>query len=139
MDKAFVDKRTSGFEEARRALAEQSWEELEALSGATRDEMLRLARLLGQAKSAVLVWSMGITQHAFGEDNVRSIVNLALARGFLGRDNCGLMPIRGHSGVQGGAEMGAYATGLPGGLPITQKMPRNLLIFGDLRCRPRPA
>ncbi|MEU7859402.1 FdhF/YdeP family oxidoreductase [Nonomuraea sp. NPDC049141] len=129
VDKAFVDQRTSGFEEVRRALAEQSWEELEALSGATRDDMLRLARLLGEAKSAVLVWSMGITQHAFGEDNVRSIVNLALARGFLGRDNCGLMPIRGHSGVQGGAEMGAYATGLPGGLPIT---PENAAKFTDI-------
>ncbi|MBT2224556.1 FdhF/YdeP family oxidoreductase [Nonomuraea sp. NEAU-A123] len=129
VDKAFVDQRTSGFEEVRRALADQTWEELEALSGATRDEMLRLARLLGEAKSAVLVWSMGITQHAFGEDNVRSIVNLALARGFLGRDNCGLMPIRGHSGVQGGAEMGAYATGLPGGLPIT---PENAAKFTDI-------
>ncbi|MEV0350499.1 FdhF/YdeP family oxidoreductase [Nonomuraea sp. NPDC050680] len=129
VDKAFVDQRTSGFAEVRQALADQSWEALEALSGSTRDEMLRLARLLGEAKSAVLVWSMGITQHAFGEDNVRSIVNLALARGFLGRDNCGLMPIRGHSGVQGGAEMGAYATGLPGGLPIT---PENAAKFTDI-------
>ncbi|MCK2221256.1 FdhF/YdeP family oxidoreductase [Actinomadura sp. ATCC 31491] len=129
VDKAFVDRRTSGFEEARRAVAGQSWEELEALSGASREDMLRLARLLGEARSAVLVWSMGITQHAYGEDNVRAIVNLALARGFLGRDKCGLMPIRGHSGVQGGAEMGAYATGLPGGLPIT---PENAARFSEL-------
>src|SRR5262249_39532883 len=48
-------------------------------------------------------------------DSVRAIVNLALARGNVGRDGSGLMPIRGHSGVQGGAEMGAYATALPGG------------------------
>ncbi|NUT44157.1 MAG: FdhF/YdeP family oxidoreductase [Thermoactinospora sp.] len=129
IDKAFVDSRTSGFDSVRQALAEQSWEELEALSGSTRAEMLHLARLLGEAKSAVFVWSMGITQHAFGEDNVRSIVNLALARGFVGRDRCGLMPIRGHSGVQGGAEMGAYATGLPGGLPIT---PENAAKFSGL-------
>jgi predicted molibdopterin-dependent oxidoreductase YjgC len=46
-------------------------------------------------------------------------VNLALARGNVGRDGAGLMPIRGHSGVQGGAEMGAYATALPGGVPVT--------------------
>ena len=59
---------------------------------------------------------MGVTQHASGEDNVRAIVNLALTRGFVGRDMCGLMPIRGHSGVQGGAEMGAYATAFPGGV-----------------------
>ncbi|MEU4516203.1 FdhF/YdeP family oxidoreductase [Nonomuraea wenchangensis] len=129
VDKEFVGERTSGFEDACRAVAAQSWEELEALSGASRDDMLRLARLLGEARSAVLVWSMGITQHAYGEDNVRAIVNLALARGFLGRDNCGLMPIRGHSGVQGGAEMGAYATGLPGGLPVT---PENAARFTEL-------
>ncbi|GAA3242424.1 FdhF/YdeP family oxidoreductase [Nonomuraea helvata] len=129
VDKEFVDRRTSGFEELRAELAGQSWEELEALSGASRDDMYRLARLLGEAKSAVLVWSMGITQHTYGEDNVRSIVNLALARGFVGRDKCGLMPIRGHSGVQGGAEMGAYATGLPGGLPIT---PENATKFTDM-------
>ncbi|MFF4191303.1 FdhF/YdeP family oxidoreductase [Nonomuraea sp. NPDC001831] len=129
VDKAFVSGRTSGFEEARKAVEAQSWAELEALSGATKEQMFRLAELLGRARSAVLVWSMGITQHAYGEDNVRAIVNLALARGFLGRDKCGLMPIRGHSGVQGGAEMGAYATGFPGGLPITSA---NAAKFTDL-------
>lgn len=129
VDKEFVDRHTTGFEHARRAVAEQSWETLEALSGSTRDDMLKLARMLGEARSAVLVWSMGVTQHTYGEDNVRAIVNLALARGFVGRDGCGLMPIRGHSGVQGGAEMGAYATGLPGGLPIT---PENAAKFSEL-------
>ncbi|MEV0591832.1 FdhF/YdeP family oxidoreductase [Nonomuraea cavernae] len=129
VDKVFVDEHTTGFERLRRTVSEQSWEELEALSGASREEMFRLARLLGEAKSAVLVWSMGITQHTYGEDNVRAIVNLALARGFVGRDHCGLMPIRGHSGVQGGAEMGAYATGLPGGLPITAE---NTAAFTEL-------
>ncbi|NAS24546.1 FdhF/YdeP family oxidoreductase [Herbidospora sp. NEAU-GS84] len=124
LDEAFIADRTKDFEEARAAVESQSWEELEALSGATKAEMYELARLLGEAKSAVLVWSMGVTQHTYGEDNVRAIVNLALARGFLGRDHCGLMPIRGHSGVQGGAEMGAYATGLPGGLPITEEHTR---------------
>ncbi|GII90963.1 FdhF/YdeP family oxidoreductase [Sinosporangium siamense] len=129
VDETFVDKHTRDFDEAVRAVEEQSWEELEALSGATRQQMFELARLLGEAKSAVLVWSMGITQHTYGEDNVRAIVNLALARGFVGRDHCGLMPIRGHSGVQGGAEMGAYATGLPGGLPITEE---NAKKFSDM-------
>ena len=55
------------------------------------------------------------------EDNVRAIVNLALARGFVGREHCGLMPIRGHSGVQGGAEMGCYATSLPGHRPVGER------------------
>src|SRR5438034_4110648 len=69
---------------------------------------------------------MGMTQHVCGTENVQSIINLALARGNVGRPGAGLMPIRGHSGVQGGAEMGAYATTLPGGIPITPETARSL-------------
>jgi predicted molibdopterin-dependent oxidoreductase YjgC len=61
---------------------------------------------------------MGITQHRDSVASVQAIVNLGLARGNVGRDGAGLMPLRGHSGVQGGAEMGAYATALPGGAPV---------------------
>ena len=74
--------------------------------------------MIRDARTAVLVWSMGITQHAFGGDTVQMILNLGLLKGYVGRERCGLMPIRGHSGVQGGAEMGAYSTGFPGGKPI---------------------
>jgi predicted molibdopterin-dependent oxidoreductase YjgC len=80
--------------------------------------MEEFAALIGRARTGVFVWSMGITQHPWGGDAVQSILNLGLLKGFVGRDKCGLMPIRGHSGVQGGAEMGAYATALPGGLPV---------------------
>jgi molybdopterin-dependent oxidoreductase alpha subunit len=119
IDRAFVDGHTVGFDELRSALDAQSWHELERRSGSTRAEMRAFAEMVGQARTAVFVWSMGVTQHDIGEDNVRAIINLGLARGFVGRPNCGLMPIRGHSGVQGGAEMGAYATAFPGGLPVT--------------------
>jgi predicted molibdopterin-dependent oxidoreductase YjgC len=54
------------------------------------------------------------------------ILNLGLARGYVGRDKCGLMPIRGHSSVQGGAEMGAYSTVFPGGKPINTENARSL-------------
>ena len=64
------------------------------------------------------MWSMGITQHRDGVANVRAIVDLALARGFVGREKCGLMPIRGHSGVQGGAEVGAVPNQFPGGVAV---------------------
>ncbi|MFQ5459652.1 MAG: FdhF/YdeP family oxidoreductase [Anaerolineae bacterium] len=118
VDRAFVDRHTAGYGEFVASLEGQGWEALERLSGASREEMRAFARMVGQAETAVFVWSMGITQHAFGEDNVRAIVNLALTKGFVGRDGCGLMPIRGHSGVQGGAEMGAYATAFPGGRAV---------------------
>jgi anaerobic selenocysteine-containing dehydrogenase len=99
-------------------LAAQPWEELERRAGATRADMAELGEMVGRARRAIFVWSMGVTQHPFGEDNVRAIINLGLSRGFVGREGCGLMPIRGHSGVQGGAEMGAYATVFPGGLAV---------------------
>jgi molybdopterin-dependent oxidoreductase alpha subunit len=121
IDGDFVEDHATGFAELAAALDEQPWEELERLSGSSREEMLELARMLAKAETAVLVWSMGVTQHECGEGNVRSIINLALAKGFVGRDRCGLMPIRGHSGVQGGAEMGAYATVFPGGQPLTEE------------------
>jgi molybdopterin-dependent oxidoreductase alpha subunit len=121
VDHDFIANHTAGFDEVRAALDAQSFEELEAQAGVPRSEMEALARLLGEAQTAVLVWSMGITQHEFGEDNVRAIINLGLTKGFVGRDKCGLMPIRGHSGVQGGAEMGAYSTVLPGGLALNDE------------------
>ncbi len=119
VDRSFVDAHTTGFDQTREALERTSWESLEQLAGCTRAEIADFAEMIGAANTCVLVWSMGATQHAYGEDNVRAIVNLGLSKGFVGRERCGLMPIRGHSGVQGGAEMGAYSTVLPGGLPIT--------------------
>ena len=118
LDQQFVDGHTTGWPELHEKLGERSWEELEAASGLSRGEMLEFARTVGEARRGVLVWSMGVTQHERGEDNVRAIVNLGLARGWVGREGCGLMPIRGHSGVQGGAEMGCYSTALPGGAPV---------------------
>ncbi len=118
-DRAFIEQHTTGFEALRANLDAHSWDQLEGLSGTSREEMSAFAQMVGEARTAVFVWSMGITQHEFGEDNVRAIINLGLSRGFVGREGCGLMPIRGHSGVQGGAEMGAYSTVFPGGLSLT--------------------
>jgi molybdopterin-dependent oxidoreductase alpha subunit len=120
VDRQFVDNHTTGFTELASELEQQPWEKLERLSGLPKAEMEAFGDMLGAARTCVLVWSMGVTQHAYGEDNVRAIVNLGLAKGFVGRKGCGLMPIRGHSGVQGGAEMGAYSTVLPGGAPVNQ-------------------
>ncbi len=126
IDTDFIDGHTAGFGEVRLALGETPWERIEAGCGLPRAEIFDLADRLGQADRAVFVWSMGVTQHVCGVDNVRAIVNLALSRGFVGRDGCGLMPIRGHSGVQGGAEMGAYATAFPGGVPVNEENARAL-------------
>jgi molybdopterin-dependent oxidoreductase alpha subunit len=106
IDDAFVAARTSGFEEARAAALGHDWERLERDSGTTRAEMRRFAEALRGARSGIFVWSMGLTQHAHGVETIQALVNVGLARGWVGRENVGLMPIRGHSGVQGGAEVG---------------------------------
>jgi molybdopterin-dependent oxidoreductase alpha subunit len=119
VDHAFITSRTEGFAELQAHLSATPWEELEKGAGSSQAEMQRLAKMLAKARSAVFVWSMGITQHSHGVENVRAIVNLALARGFVGREYCGLMPIRGHSGVQGGGEMGCVPNHLPGNVALT--------------------
>ena len=118
-DRGFIRNHTAGFEALEAELKKLEFAQLESQSGLSRASMEEFAALIHEAKIAVLVWSMGITQHAFGGDTVQMILNLGLTKGFVGRDKCGLMPIRGHSSVQGGAEMGAYSTAFPGGKPIT--------------------
>ena len=117
-DERFIAEHTTGFAELKAALAAHAWETFEAAAGASREEMLRFARMLAGAKSGIFVWSMGITQHRDGVANVRAIVDLALARGFIGRPHSGLVPIRGHSGVQGGAEVGCVPNQFPGGVAV---------------------
>ena len=118
LDHDFIAQRTAGFADLESLLARTSWESLESAAGLARADMLRFAMQYARAKSAVFVYSMGLTQHRFGVDNVRAVVNLALARGMLGREKCGIMPIRGHSGVQGGSECGVDPDKLPGGFEV---------------------
>jgi len=115
LDRAFIEAHTTGFDVLADALAAQPWEDLERAAGLPRREMERFAALYASARTTVFVWSMGLTQHHFGVENVAAVVNLALARGMLGRPRTGLMPIRGHSGVQGAAECGSVPALLPGG------------------------
>lgn len=121
VDEKFIYEHCEDFSELVKHLSSQTWEMLEANSGASRNEMLRFAKMLAEAKSAVFVWSMGLTQHVFGVDNVKALINICLARGFIGREKCGLMAIRGHSGVQAGAEVGAVPWQFPGGEPVTEE------------------
>ncbi|HEY6146866.1 MAG TPA: molybdopterin-dependent oxidoreductase, partial [Thermoanaerobaculia bacterium] len=106
VDRSFVEARTRGFLEAAAAVRSQTWSDLEASSGAAEEEMRAFAALLIERPRAHFVWSMGLTQHAHGVDTIRALMNLGLARGLPGRRGCGMTPIRGHSGVQGGAEVG---------------------------------
>ena len=117
-DEAFVSARTNGAAELRERLKAQSWSELVADAGVEVDEMRRFAETYRGVTRAVFIYSMGLTQYEFGVDNVRMVVSLALARGMIGRPGTGVMPIRGHSGVQGSAECGADPEKLPGAVGL---------------------
>lgn len=122
----FLNRHVSGWEQFQEQLRSRDWASLESFSGAPQSAMTAFAQLLHQSSNAVFVWSMGITQHVNGADAVAMILNTGLLRGYVGRPLNGFMPIRGHSGVQGGAEMGAYATAFPGGLPIHSENAKSL-------------
>ena len=106
VDEAFIRERTSGWDDTRSRAVAVEWRALEGESGSSEAEMRAFAALLAARPNTVFVWSMGLTQHAHGVDTVKALMNVALARGLPGREHRGVMPIRGHSGVQGGAEVG---------------------------------
>ncbi len=136
LDHDFIAKHTWGFDDLKAALAEQSWETLEQRSGLSKGLMQRFADLYGQARSAVFVYTMSLTQHEFAVQNVQAIVNLALARGMLGREKCGIMPIRGHSGVEGAGECGTEPDKFPGGFSVNEETARR---FSNLWKHPVPS
>lgn len=106
----FIEESTEGFTAFQEGVRRLSWEELEQRSGVRRSTMAEIATMYARAPSAVFGWTMGITHHEHGVQNVRAIVNLALLRGMLGRPCAGLLPIRGHSNVQAMGSVGVTPT-----------------------------
>ncbi len=100
-DGAFINAYCHGFDEWRSAVAATTWDEIVDLTGVARDAIMRVARAYAEATNAVFAWGMGITHHLNGVANVEAIANLALMRGMIGKPNAGLLPLRGHSNVQG--------------------------------------
>jgi molybdopterin-dependent oxidoreductase alpha subunit len=121
VDKAFISEHTAGFDAMVEKVRAATWPELEKASGLSREDMERFAATYAKSRHAIIVYSMGLTQHRFGVDNVRAICNLALARGNVGREKTGIIPIRGHSGVQGTAECGVDPEQLPGGIKLSDE------------------
>lgn len=101
VDEAFVLRATEGFEEFKHYVCGLSWREIEEGSGVPEETVRHMARRYLDAKHAVFAWCMGITHHTHGVANIHTICNLAFLRGMVGRKNAGLLPIRGHSNVQG--------------------------------------
>jgi molybdopterin-dependent oxidoreductase alpha subunit len=106
VDSGFIEQATEGFAGFRARVLATPWETIERASGVRHGQIEQAARLYAGARSAVFGWAMGITHHVHGVENVRMIANLAMLRGMVGRPRAGLLPIRGHSNVQGMGTVG---------------------------------
>lgn len=105
-DEKYLERYCHGWPELREHLRELNWPDIHDKSGASQAEINAIARLYAEARNVVFCWTMGITHHAHGVSNVQAIANLALMRGMVGRPHAGLLPIRGHSNVQGIGSVG---------------------------------
>ena len=105
-DSDFVRDHTTGFDEVRAGIEAASWDELVGRCGVPRGEIDAAVEMILSAKRGVFLWAMGLTHHANGVDNILALSNLALVRGWLGRPGAGLLPIRGHSNIQGVGSVG---------------------------------
>jgi len=105
-DKTFLRDHASGYEEFAAHLEDLPWELLVEQSGVERHTIEQVADLYASSSGTIFCWAMGVTHHEHGVANVQAIANLALLRGMVGRPGCGLLPLRGHSNVQGMGSMG---------------------------------
>ncbi|HUQ71998.1 MAG TPA: molybdopterin-dependent oxidoreductase, partial [Planctomycetaceae bacterium] len=105
-DEAFLTAHCDYWPNLSHKLLTTPWSEIVAKSGVDREQINAIADRYAKSKNAVFSWTMGITHHTYGVENVEAIANLALLRGMVGRPHAGLMPIRGHSNVQGIGSMG---------------------------------
>lgn len=123
-DKEFIKARTEGFDELKKAVSKYTPQKAERISGVKTDLIKKAARLYGKASRATIIYSMGITQHAHGTDNVLSIANLAMLTGNIGRPGTGVNPLRGQNNVQGACDMGALSNVYSGYQKVTDEKAR---------------
>lgn len=105
-DQRFLQEHCRDSEAYLASLSHTSWSEIVEKSGVDEQTIREIAAVYAKSNGSVFSWTMGITHHTHGVDNVQAIVNLALLRGMIGRKGAGLMPIRGHSNVQGIGSVG---------------------------------
>ncbi len=107
MNQEFIKSRTEGFAAVEKCVAWYTPERVSEITGVPAELIVEAARLYAKAERASIVYSMGITQHTTGVDNVRSLANLAMLTGQIGRPGTGVNPLRGQNNVQGSCDMGA--------------------------------
>lgn len=117
-DKQFIESRTEGFAELEQTVSAYTPEKVEEITGIPADDIVKAARLFATAKAASILYCMGITQHTTGTDNVKSLANLSMLCGHLGKPGGGVNPLRGQNNVQGACDMGGLPNVFTGYQPV---------------------
>lgn len=123
-DRAFIEQRTEGYQEMAKAVRKYTPEYVEDITGIPKEDLIEAARTYAKADRASIVYSMGITQHTTGVDNVRSCANLALLTGNVGKPSTGVNPLRGQVNVQGACDVGALPNVYSGYQSVTDEKVR---------------
>jgi formate dehydrogenase alpha subunit len=126
-DKEYIGERCEGFEELAAELEAYTPERVQEITGIPAGDLKAVAELIGRADRVTFLYAMGITQHVTGTDNVKSIANLAMITGNVGRWGTGVNPLRGQNNVQGACDMGCLPNVLPGYAPVTDAQARKNL------------
>jgi len=113
-DSGFINDRTEGFSEFANAVKDFTPEMAEEITTVPAEKIRQAARIYAGASTASIIYSMGITQHTTGTDNVLSLANLSMLTGNLGKESTGVNPLRGQNNVQGACDLGALPNVYPG-------------------------
>ncbi|MEM3041574.1 MAG: molybdopterin-dependent oxidoreductase, partial [Nitrososphaerota archaeon] len=126
-DKEFVDTRCEGFEEFAATVSKYTPEAVEEITGVSAERIREAARIYAKSKRGSIFFSMGVTQHTTGVDNVLSVANLAMLTGNVGKESAGVNPLRGQNNVQGACDMGALPNFFTGYQQVTDEAARERL------------
>jgi formate dehydrogenase alpha subunit len=113
-DEAFIREHCENYDAMKEVVAKYDPATVEEITGIKAEDLVKAARLYAETDKGSIVYSMGITQHSNGTDNVKSLANLAMVTGNIGRESTGVNPLRGQNNVQGACDMGALPNVYPG-------------------------
>ncbi len=119
IDEAFIAERTEGFEELKEIVLRYPPERVAEICHIDAEELRAAARMYAKARKAPIIYCLGVTEHSTGTEGVMSMSNMAMMVGKLGREGCGVNPLRGQNNVQGACDMGAMPNKFPGYQDVT--------------------
>src|ERR1700735_4422176 len=117
-DQQYIAGYTEGYDDLKAKIVEFTPERMSPICGIPAETLREVARMYARAKSSIIFWGMGISQHIHGTDNARCLIALALITGQIGRPGTGLHPLRGQNNVQGASDAGLIPMFLPDYQPV---------------------